>query len=205
MTGRTTLIIAHRLSTISLADSVAVVENGRVIAQGTHQELLATEPRYVEILAQAEQDVDDPLVPVANGNGHAGRRLLEHEVAGRRGRVASPRRRRGHRHLAVAAVRRPALRGRARLMAFGGGGMFGGGGSGWSTHGRRAGGKPRQRSSLRRHPVGAPGRGREAARDRARVGDAGSEVLAPGPRESASRSAACSARTGACSRSRSSS
>jgi hypothetical protein len=49
-----------------------------VIAQGTHQELLATEPRYVEILAQAEQDVDDPLVPVANG--HAGRRLLEHEM-----------------------------------------------------------------------------------------------------------------------------
>ena len=81
MTGRTTLIIAHRLSTISLADRVAVVEDGRVIAEGTHNELLATEPRYVEILAQTEQDVDDPLVPVADGNGHATRRLLDHEVA----------------------------------------------------------------------------------------------------------------------------
>src|SRR5262249_56138022 len=35
MTDRTTLIIAHRLSTISLADRVAVVEGGRVIAEGT--------------------------------------------------------------------------------------------------------------------------------------------------------------------------
>ena len=40
MADRTTLIIAHRLSTISLADRVAVVEGGRVIAEGTHAELL---------------------------------------------------------------------------------------------------------------------------------------------------------------------
>jgi ATP-binding cassette subfamily B protein len=56
MTDRTTLIIAHRLSTISLADRVAVVEAGRVIAEGTHAELLATEPRYAEILAQGDPD-----------------------------------------------------------------------------------------------------------------------------------------------------
>src|SRR3954451_1035973 len=56
MTGRTTLIIAHRLSTISLADRVAVVEGGRVIAEGTHTDLLATEPRYAEILAQGDPD-----------------------------------------------------------------------------------------------------------------------------------------------------
>jgi len=59
MTDRTTLIIAHRLSTISLADRVAVVEGGRVIAEGTHAELLATEPRYAEILAQSAVELDD--------------------------------------------------------------------------------------------------------------------------------------------------
>jgi ATP-binding cassette subfamily B protein len=53
---RTTLIIAHRLSTISLSDRVAVVEDGRVIAEGTHAELLAGEPRYAEILAQGEDE-----------------------------------------------------------------------------------------------------------------------------------------------------
>jgi ATP-binding cassette subfamily B protein len=58
MTDRTTLIIAHRLSTISLADRVAVVEGGRIIAEGTHAELLATEPRYAEILAQSDADAD---------------------------------------------------------------------------------------------------------------------------------------------------
>jgi ATP-binding cassette, subfamily B, bacterial len=58
MAERTTLIIAHRLSTISLADRVAVVESGHVIAEGTHAELLATEPRYAEILAQSDADAD---------------------------------------------------------------------------------------------------------------------------------------------------
>jgi ATP-binding cassette, subfamily B, bacterial len=65
MVDRTTLIIAHRLSTISLADRVAVVEGGRIIAEGTHAELLATEPRYAEILAQSDAgaELDDDLPP----------------------------------------------------------------------------------------------------------------------------------------------
>jgi len=57
---RTTLIIAHRLSTIALADRVALVDGGRVRALDTHQQLLATEPRYREVLASVrEHDVDD--------------------------------------------------------------------------------------------------------------------------------------------------
>lgn len=48
---RTTLIIAHRLSTIALADRVALIGGGRVLALDTHQRLLAHEPRYREVLA----------------------------------------------------------------------------------------------------------------------------------------------------------
>src|SRR6185503_3764728 len=40
MAGRTTFIVAHRLSTISLADEIAVLERGRLIARGSHEELL---------------------------------------------------------------------------------------------------------------------------------------------------------------------
>jgi ATP-binding cassette subfamily B protein len=49
MQGRTTLIIAHRLSTIALADEVVVLDQGRIVARGTHDELLETSPVYREI------------------------------------------------------------------------------------------------------------------------------------------------------------
>ncbi|HUF53674.1 MAG TPA: ABC transporter ATP-binding protein [Dehalococcoidia bacterium] len=52
MEGRTTVIISHRLSTISLADRVILVDDGRVVATGTHEELLRTCPRYAEVLGQ---------------------------------------------------------------------------------------------------------------------------------------------------------
>ena len=55
MTTRTTLIIAHRISTIALARRVLVLDEGRIVADGTHEELLATSPLYGEILAQTMQ------------------------------------------------------------------------------------------------------------------------------------------------------
>ena len=50
MVGRTTLVIAHRLSTIALADRVIVMEDGRVTAQGSHEELLDSSELYAEIV-----------------------------------------------------------------------------------------------------------------------------------------------------------
>jgi ABC-type multidrug transport system fused ATPase/permease subunit len=49
MRGRTTLIIAHRLSTIALADEIVVLDEGRIVARGTHEELLETSPVYRDI------------------------------------------------------------------------------------------------------------------------------------------------------------
>jgi ATP-binding cassette subfamily B protein len=49
MRGRTTIIIAHRLSTIALADEIVVLEEGRVAARGSHDELADSSPVYREI------------------------------------------------------------------------------------------------------------------------------------------------------------
>ncbi|MDD9205306.1 ATP-binding cassette domain-containing protein, partial [Georgenia sp. 10Sc9-8] len=49
MTGRTSMVIAHRLSTVRKADEIAVIDAGRVVQQGTHEELLAAGGLYAEL------------------------------------------------------------------------------------------------------------------------------------------------------------
>src|SRR3989454_1969436 len=51
MRGRTTLVIAHRPATIALADRVAVLEDGRIVDEGTHAELVRRSASYRELLA----------------------------------------------------------------------------------------------------------------------------------------------------------
>jgi ATP-binding cassette subfamily B protein len=53
--GRTTLVIAHRLSTLSAADKIVLLDHGRVVGEGSHDELLAGNSYYRDLL-KTQQD-----------------------------------------------------------------------------------------------------------------------------------------------------
>ncbi|KZZ40068.1 hypothetical protein A3758_24630 [Oleiphilus sp. HI0118] len=56
--NRTTLIIAHRLSTIKHVDRIIVFDHGRIVAQGTHEELTKVSPLYKRL---AELQFGEPI------------------------------------------------------------------------------------------------------------------------------------------------
>ena len=49
MAGRTSFVIAHRLSTVRNADCIVVLEQGRIIERGSHDELIAKKGRYYQL------------------------------------------------------------------------------------------------------------------------------------------------------------
>lgn len=76
MAGRTTIIVAHRPSTVALADRVVMVDGGRVAADGTHADLMATSARYRELLTgEAPGPVRPPVAGRAPAVAVAAERL----------------------------------------------------------------------------------------------------------------------------------
>jgi len=51
MVGRTSIVIAHRLATVIAADRLLVLDGGKLIAAGTHEELITTSPLYRHLAA----------------------------------------------------------------------------------------------------------------------------------------------------------
>jgi ABC-type multidrug transport system fused ATPase/permease subunit len=69
--GRTTFVIAHRLSTIRSADQIVVLEGGRVVERGRHEELMGREGRYWR-LYRVQYRVDRDLLPEGRSSASAG-------------------------------------------------------------------------------------------------------------------------------------
>ncbi len=67
MRARTTLVIAHRLSTVENADQVLVLDQGKLVEQGTHQQLLAQGGHYAELHRLQFQDSPDSPTPARSG------------------------------------------------------------------------------------------------------------------------------------------
>lgn len=62
MVGRTTIVVAHRLSTVERADQILVIDQGRVVESGTHQELLADQNGMYSYLHQLQHAENTSLV-----------------------------------------------------------------------------------------------------------------------------------------------
>jgi ATP-binding cassette, subfamily B, bacterial len=74
MQDRTTFIIAHRIQSVMIADQILVLDHGRIVQRGSHEELMA-EPgiyrRTFDLQARIEAELEAELATAVSSNGHA--------------------------------------------------------------------------------------------------------------------------------------
>lgn len=67
--NRTTLVIAHRLSTIRNADLIVVMDQGKIVEQGTHETLLAKKAFYYNLVRQQEKQAKEEMISDTRAHG----------------------------------------------------------------------------------------------------------------------------------------
>jgi len=99
MRGRTCLIIAHRLSTVRNADTIVVLQHGRVVEQGRHDELMVHNGLYARLVRHQFESHDTPATPAvavhATHPGTVSRQIKEEPVVAQRRAARRKRRRTG--------------------------------------------------------------------------------------------------------------
>ena len=79
--GRTTIVVAHRLSTIRHADKICVIDGGKVVEQGTHEELIRLKEHYYNLVSSQQfvseegeaassiDEIEDDTIPYVHADG----------------------------------------------------------------------------------------------------------------------------------------